>query len=304
MLAINKTGEKFENDNISISDDELKIFKGMEKVFLSAEKAGKMSQLKNSSISQFLPILSNFHNEINKQRNEEDCHSTVKSLITRCIASLRKRIGLEAENIDINDDFISTDIYHKKCMKVSPEMKELFWNSMMLNTAFKENFIAGNYMWKPKASTVDQLKTVLINRLKLIIKRNKERNQVDSEQAPKKKPKISQTDYESYWVTGNKDETLDDEHAEVKFLKLFFVTPHSNQDPVMNISYWILQKHSYPCCFELVCSFLTIPCSSIWNEQMFSQVDNILTNKRQNIKEETLNHLFWYKINAQRVLYK
>jgi hypothetical protein len=73
------------------------------------------------------------------------------------------------------------------------------------------------------------------------------------------------------------------------------------QDSDAGVWFWKQNSKTYPSCFQLVIKYRSILCTSIFEEQCFSNVDKIMTDSRGSLLDDTVQMIMFLKKNVRFV---
>jgi hypothetical protein len=88
---------------------------------------------------------------------------------------------------------------------------------------------------------------------------------------------------------------------EVKWIQDYLKNDQSIGSIASGTQFWLDNRIKYPSCYEIVLKYRSFLCTSIYEEQLFSNVRKIVTDDRGSLKDETIDEMFFFKKNQDFV---
>ena len=301
--ACNETLESNGQGSLILKESEVQTSEGCSMIFEMVRHA--MKELQGSMCCKYLPILYGLILKLEKLKSNHPnlfVAATGQELFrVGVMASISKRVGGEGEDKQLT---LATRKCLVKAMLMEPYLKckiDVKTGGLELSKVFPR-WIRSRFNEECKKELVKECEHLI--QQSIVGTGTVEDGDSSSDEEPKKKKKKKNEHAESMleFLEDEGDMTRDSEKKKVNDELEWFKKKYLESDIGVNSIeaseiYWQDRRKKYPNVIKLLCKYRSIACTSIFEEECFSQIKKIVTEDRESLKDTTIEGMMFFKKN-------
>jgi hypothetical protein len=293
--VINLTLELLKNPTLMLKESEIETIKSCVPVFEIVHAGMKATQMTDAHLANYLPIMYGIMHQLDL------LGKTDKRFIARSGQELFRQGVYDAIKLRIESS------------QLNESQRDLMIRSIMMDPYFKSKIATIFPSITSRTSMIARCRKALEAELKEIVRDVRDKQIVIDEEsseeeppptAPKKKKKVQKdVDLFAYLAdepTGDEDCPLAKD-PEILWFSDYLKNDQGIGSASSSKTFWLEKKVKVPSCFVLVQSYRSILCTSIFEEQTFSQINRIVTEDRASLKDETVEDMLFFKKNKSLI---